>query len=261
MVGKAKNTGDVFTWTKGDADLSHAEPANNSQLAVARPKKDDEVLRVFYQKKTNDNTLGEVVYTKQRKRWQVGTTKFPQALSGSGLSAISAKPAGEVRLYYQGTDKKLKEHFLATNGVWAASKSSPNSHTHAPLPLRVPNIGSDALAADLPDYPLTPASKISVLLWGTNQDQPELQIRVYAADQNKNVVQITYDDGSWDDQIKVYGKTYSTNDVSAAALSASRRVDGPQEKIAIFYQAEGNAIVELSVDTQAIVPKGLPTSL
>jgi hypothetical protein len=62
------------------------------------------------------------MYLKARSRWAPTPTKFPKACDSSCLYAISAKPPGEVRLYYQGTDNKIKERFKDSNNRWHGSE-------------------------------------------------------------------------------------------------------------------------------------------
>jgi hypothetical protein len=109
----------ITTWTDG-ADLKRFAVLQGSQLAVARASKDDTTIRVYYQ--GSDDEIHEVLYRSNRGTWDPTPAKFPKALPGSGISAVSAKPAGEIRLYYQGRNKELAEHFMASNGRWAPSE-------------------------------------------------------------------------------------------------------------------------------------------
>lgn len=48
-----------------------------------------------------------------------------EAMEGTRISAVSAKPPGDVRLYFQGADNNLKEWFMNQQTLqWSSSKSS-----------------------------------------------------------------------------------------------------------------------------------------
>ena len=96
----------------------------DTQLAVARSGEGDSNIRLFYQ--AQDETIHQIMYKKNSQNWTERSAVFPKAYHGSGLAAVVAKrpgqAGGEVRVFYEGTDKKLKEHFMSTAGDWTQSK-------------------------------------------------------------------------------------------------------------------------------------------
>ena len=99
-------------------DPNEPKVAEGSQLAVARPETNDNSLRIFYEEKpatTNAKTvIREIKFVKARGgayKWDVQVTKIAGALANTRLSAVSAKPAGDIRLYYQGENHALLESF------------------------------------------------------------------------------------------------------------------------------------------------------
>jgi hypothetical protein len=95
------------------ASAAESEIAPDSQLGVARPDKDDTMLRVFYQEKSSDGksaSLRETRYDLRFRRWAVQDNPIvSDALPCSRLSAVSDKTNKDVRLYYQGKDLALRE--------------------------------------------------------------------------------------------------------------------------------------------------------
>lgn len=92
------------------------EIATTSQLAIARPDKDDTILRVFYQEESNNDgksaALRETRYDLKYKTWAFQDNPIVgDALVGTRLAAVSEKGQNEVRLYYQGTDLVLREMY------------------------------------------------------------------------------------------------------------------------------------------------------
>jgi hypothetical protein len=118
----------VTTWASS-VILRNGNVAPGSQLAVARPEKDDTKLRVFYQE--NPDTSGkhpvvEILYYKGRRgrvSWQVQGAKILEARENSRLSAVSARKSGDVRLYYQGESGLIMESFWDSGGIGRWEKS------------------------------------------------------------------------------------------------------------------------------------------
>jgi hypothetical protein len=54
--------------------------------------------------------------------WSVSDIAISGAAEGTRISAVSAKPPGEVRLYFQGTDNNLKEWFMNQSLQWSSSE-------------------------------------------------------------------------------------------------------------------------------------------
>lgn len=88
-----------------------------SQLAIARPDKDDQLLRLFYQ--GNDASLREVRFDSSEQNWSVQDNPITlDAITGTRLSAVSDKAKQAVRLYYQGNDDRLREMYCDENYTW-----------------------------------------------------------------------------------------------------------------------------------------------
>ena len=122
MVGKSE-VGQPTKWEQG-GDLSAASVASVSQIGIARPGRDDSSLRVYYQDATTDK-IREIMYWYEEEGWSVSPLEISEAMVGTRLSVVSAKPPGNIRLYYQGRDGNLKEHFFKQEDLeWSPCKSS-----------------------------------------------------------------------------------------------------------------------------------------
>jgi hypothetical protein len=119
---QGKHVGGVTTWepptaVKVSTDPNEPRIAEGSQLAVARPETNDTSLRIFYEEKPATtgarSLIREIKYVKSKQvyRWDVQVTAIAGALANTRLSAVSAKPAGDIRLYYQGQSGALTESF------------------------------------------------------------------------------------------------------------------------------------------------------
>ena len=121
-MGKSE-VGQPTKWEQG-GDLSAASVASISQTGVARPGRDDSSLRVYYQEAAT-NKLRVIMYSEEGEGWSVSSLEISEAMVGTRLSVVSAKPPGNVRLYYQGVDGNLKEHFFKQQSLeWSPCKSS-----------------------------------------------------------------------------------------------------------------------------------------
>lgn len=114
-------------WTKAWAtseigNANDTEIAPTSQLAIARPDKDDKLLRVFYQGKFAENEGGplrEIRFDADESIWAVQDNQIiADAVNGTRLSAVSDKTTQEVRLYYQGHDSVLREIYCDSQYIW-----------------------------------------------------------------------------------------------------------------------------------------------
>jgi hypothetical protein len=115
------------------SDPSEPKVADGSQLAVARPETNDNSLRIFYQEKpaavpNAKSPIREIKFVKARGgrfNWDVQVTKIVGALANTRLSAVSAKPAGDVRLYYQAENSNLLLESFWNNRSkqWSSCKS------------------------------------------------------------------------------------------------------------------------------------------
>ncbi|KAM3086992.1 hypothetical protein ACMFMG_001102 [Clarireedia jacksonii] len=225
-------------WVDGTTITASILPG--SQLAVARSGDGDNNIRLFYQ--AQDETIHQTMYKKKDGKWTERATTFPKVYSGSGLAAVVAKKSGqmgEVRLFYQGTDKKLKEHYMNTNGDWSASTS-------------------------VPSYDLVAGASISAVNWGVDTTSPNLQIRVFSID-NKGFLQImSYDasDDGWDYTPSQVAATTTTKTLGDSGVAAAQ---GPDENgtvlVDVFYQPESKTIGQFKVNYTKRAELGIPTSI
>ena len=122
MVGKSA-VGQSTQWGQG-GDLSAASVALESQIGIARPGRDDSSLRVYYQEAIS-NLIREIMYWDEEESWSISSLGISGATVGTRLSAVSAKPPGDIRLFYQSTEGYLKEHFFKQHKLeWSSCKSS-----------------------------------------------------------------------------------------------------------------------------------------
>ena len=122
MVGKSA-VGQSTQWAPG-GDLSAASVALESQIAIARPGRDDSSLRVYYQEAVSE-LIREIMYWDEEESWSVSSLAINEATVGTRLSAVSAKPPGDIRLFYQSRDGYLQEYFFKQQSLeWCACKSS-----------------------------------------------------------------------------------------------------------------------------------------
>ena len=65
------------------------------------------------------------MYWDEGQDWSVSSLEVSEAMVGTRLSVVSAKAPGDVRLYYQGGDSNLKEHFFKQQSrEWSPFKSA-----------------------------------------------------------------------------------------------------------------------------------------
>ena len=122
MVGKSA-VGQSTQWAPG-GDLSAATVAPESQIAIARPGRDDSSLRVYYQEVVSYQ-IREIMYWDEEESWSVSSLAIDEATRGTRLSAVSAKPPGDIRLFYQDREGFLKERFFKQESLeWSPCKSS-----------------------------------------------------------------------------------------------------------------------------------------
>ncbi|GIK03436.1 hypothetical protein Aspvir_007505 [Aspergillus viridinutans] len=111
-------------WTsQAIGNVADTEIGPGSQLAIARPDKDDELLRLFYQGK--DATLREIRYDSSEQNWSVQDNPIISgAVTGTRLSAVSDKARQAVRLYYQDNDYRLREVYCDEDYRWHNSNET-----------------------------------------------------------------------------------------------------------------------------------------
>jgi len=232
-VGSANSLGAPSAWE--DGRVFDVKVLPDSQLGVARFGRDDANISVFYQKE--DGHLGEIKYQKKADEWNPSRTKFPEAYGGSSIYATSAKPAGEVRLYYQDIGRTIKEHYMKKGGVWEP--------------------GDD----NIPDVVLAPKASISVLSSGYENKPSDLLIQVFSVRHDNKLIGMAYDqeDGGWEVNAKEYVNTLVPSSPGFSAVAACGNVE--KGLISVFYQSEANIIAKYSVGEKKRIPLGIPTSL
>jgi hypothetical protein len=96
--------------------------ASDSQLAIARPDKDEKLLRLFYQGRGTNGASGplhEIRYDSADDKWAIQDNPIvSDAVNNTGLSAVSDKTIQEVRLYYQGPNSTLQEIYCNGDYRW-----------------------------------------------------------------------------------------------------------------------------------------------
>ncbi|EED22484.1 hypothetical protein TSTA_059820 [Talaromyces stipitatus ATCC 10500] len=108
---------------------TETEIAPCSQLAIARPDKDDQLLRLFYQQKCDAGSkdggpLREIRYDANDQVWTIQDNAIiDDAIEDTRLSAVSDKLKQDVRLYYQGTDMQLREIAPISAVCWRSGQS------------------------------------------------------------------------------------------------------------------------------------------
>ncbi|OXV06683.1 hypothetical protein Egran_05550 [Elaphomyces granulatus] len=232
-VGTANSPGAPSAWENGCVFDVKVLP--DSQLGVARFGRDDANISVFYQKEGGH--LGEIKYQKRADEWNPSRTEFPKAYSGSSIYATSAKPAGEVRLYYQDIGRTIKEHYMKKGGVWEP--------------------GDD----NIPNVVLAPKASISVLSRGYENKPSDLLIQVFSVRHDNKLIGMAYDqeDGGWEAKAKEYVNTLVPSSSGFSAVAACGNVK--EGLISVFYQSEANIIAKYSLGEQKRSPLGIPTSL
>jgi len=108
---------------------TETEIAPDSQLAIARPDKDDQLLRLFYQGKSSNGNAGplcEIRYDANDHKWLPQDNPITtDAINRTGLSAVSDKATQAVRLYYQGSDLVLREIYCDGDYRWSTRCECP----------------------------------------------------------------------------------------------------------------------------------------
>lgn len=277
-MGKSQGGGKT-EWKDG-GDLKSANLATVSQLAVARPGQDRSNLRVYYQDQTNN--VREITYFERRGNWSVSPQMFPTARAGTSISAVSAKPPGDVRLYFQGDNNKLREWFMngRNNGnqnPWSSGKSifpwicflflhKSSFHSSKPLTHVIGAIG---------DFTLDAGAPINAICWYDDMTDPKnpqnLNINVFTiADKPSEAAQLSYSsDQGWDSSPSFVANIYRTS-TESSAIGTCQVTGNKKGAIHVFYQPESQVIdlkpVAISAgsagaaEVQAVVlPKGIPT--
>ncbi|KAJ8132796.1 hypothetical protein O1611_g828 [Lasiodiplodia mahajangana] len=263
---RGKHTADVTTWEASTVvhvsnDPNEPKVAEGSQLAVARPETNDNSLRIFYEEKpatTNaKSVIREIKFTKARGgvyKWDVQVTKITGALASTRLSAVSAKPAGDIRLYYQAENGALLESFWNNrNKQWNQSKALHRN------------------------YDLVPQAPIRAVSWFTGEQKgdSELLVRIYTILKSKtnSISELSFDE-DWDGDTTDTAQSLcpATQPAEYAAIATARRINAPLDHpITLFYHARQNVIgiepvpVDLGEEyknqAQKVVrPHGIPTS-
>ncbi|PCG89539.1 Fungal fucose-specific lectin [Penicillium occitanis (nom. inval.)] len=225
------------------------EIATTSQLAVARPDKDDTILRVFYQEESNNDgksaALRETRYDLKYNTWAVQDNPIiGDALVGTRLAAVSEKGQNEVRLYYQGTDLVLREMYCRK---W---RWDPNSN----------RIRRDKLAERAP---------IAAVCWAP--DASDLQIRVFTvlSANTSAIAQFSYSTPNWRVEPALKETYQAGSAISCCRNTASETA--AQNPVILLYQPGNRAInfkafpADESMVSQQMVadirqPYGIPQS-
>jgi len=240
--------GGATTWEQG-GDLSDATVAVGSQLGIARPGKDDDTLRIYYQEATT-NKIREIMYWEENG-WSVSALEIPGALPGSHISAVSAKPPGDIRLYYQGAgDGNLKEYFFKQQSrQWSPS--------------------------DFPPLPLIPKAPICAVCWYADNEKntpQDLRIRVFTIPKanSSSVAQIVFNlNQGWNSRPTPLVSVLANPPNYISAIAACQTANVAKGAISVFYQPESKVIdlkpvgvsggdAALGEAKAVVTPRGIP---
>jgi len=263
---RGRHKSDVTIWEEQTTvvqiidEPNEPQVAAGSQLAVARPSSDDNSLRVFYQEKlaTTPNAkslIREIKYIKMRGgeyQWQLQMTKISGSLTNTRLSAVSAKPSGQVRLYHQGEQGQLLESFWNSRN-WVAPTELHQK------------------------YNLVLGAPIHAVSWydGEPRDDSTLSIRIYTILKAipHSISELAFNENWYGETTEVAHSHYSTTQPPVySALAIARRIDvPPQHPITLFHHLRDNVIdiqaIAANVGTvyseqagKVVHPVGIPTS-
>ncbi|KAI3317183.1 hypothetical protein HD806DRAFT_515680 [Xylariaceae sp. AK1471] len=223
--------GESGQWKDGD-DFPVKYVLAESQLAAVRSDENNATIRVFFQ--LEDKTIRGIKYDGYDAKWYDSDILINDACPGSSLSTV-AGGSGEVRLFYQGSDGKVKEQYSTPDYPWASTRLKDKNFI---LPLR---------------------ASISALAW--NFDNPKsLQIRLFSITADNELVQMIYEKnrGGWRNVITKSGEVVIANSEKSSAVAAI--VIDDSGTIYAFYQPQPNIIAEYSFKDGARIPLGIPTS-
>ncbi|OCL05943.1 hypothetical protein AOQ84DRAFT_390547 [Glonium stellatum] len=227
-VRTTAKAGDKGEWLDGSVGQPSFAMSSASQLSAVRTDEDEENLRVFYQ--STDNRVRGIVSEGDKGVWVPSDLVLDGALPGTSLCAVAG--AYQVRLYYQGIDKTIREHFSDPDTSWKASR--------------------------IKTYSADDKAPITGVAW--NYTAGQLQIRVFTL-QNNVLVELIYDRGrgGWITNVASTGQVSisGTNPVQASALaSVGLNQNG---KFTIFYQPSKGVIAQYDSDFKR-VQLGIPTA-
>jgi hypothetical protein len=263
-------------WSVGKSLNPNPAPnvAQSSQLAVARPDKDDKTLRIFYQepKTNNKSPIREIKYSKAQQAWKVQPGKIEGAAENTRLSAVSAGSNSNLRIYYEGSDRYLwVSHWNANSGSWNTGKFDTLSYYHESQSLTIMNV---AKHVDW-DWKIATNAPIVATCWfnGSADEIENIRIRVYTIlDENKiQIAEIARDGEEWSDQSKSVATIETGQGTPATnAIGVSRENKAAEDApIFILYKPRkaflsvtfsGTNSATISEAVTAYAPMGLPTS-
>jgi len=227
-VRKTIRAGDKGEWQDGSIGQPGFSISPASQLSAVRTDEDEENLRVFYQ--STDNRVRGIVSEGDKGTWVPSDLVLDGAMPGTSLCAVAG--AFQVRLYYQGVDRAIKEYFSDPDTAWKASR--------------------------IKTYVVDDKAPITGVAW--NYTAGQLQIRVFTLQSNA-LVELIYDrgKGGWVTNVASTGQfsISGTNPVQASAL-ASVGLD-QNGKFTVFYQPSKGVIAQYDSDFKR-VQLGIPTA-
>ncbi|QKX53739.1 uncharacterized protein TRUGW13939_00819 [Talaromyces rugulosus] len=204
---------------------TETEISPGSQLAIARPDQDDQLLRLFYQQKSDagrkaGGSLREIRYDASDQVWAIQDNAITDdAIEDTRLSAVSDKLKQDVRLYFQGSDMQLREMYCDGDYRW--SYRSLIIQKRQKLGYRAP---------------------ISAVCW--RSDQLKLQIRVFTllATNKNTMAQMSYNHPNWKTISSPAVSFQEGSGVGSCRDTGTRTVGNTP--ICVFYQP-GSRIIEL----------------
>ncbi|KAF3389999.1 hypothetical protein DPV78_011871 [Talaromyces pinophilus] len=215
-------SGGSTEWTSatiGKADELEIDP--DTQLAVARPDKDDRLLRVFYQEKVTNGSpsasLREVRFDYKFQKWAVQDNPIvTDALRGTRLSAVSDKINKDVRLYYQGKDLVLREIYCH-KGVWFPSSSMIQKQKK-----------------------LVEGSPIAAVSWATEHSDLEIRVFTVLLSNKAAIAQFSHSTNWW--SVPGPPGPYMENSAIACCRNTAPET-ADSNPVCVFYQPEPGSIM------------------
>nr|6GKE_A Chain A, Fucose-specific lectin [Aleuria aurantia] len=217
---------DGSKWITGQLGSVGVKVGSNSKLAALQWGGSESAppnIRVYYQKSNGSgSSIHEYVWS---GKWTAGAS-FGSTVPGTGIGATAIGP-GRLRIYYQATDNKIREHCWDSNSWYVGGFSASASA----------------------------GVSIAAISWGSTP-----QIRVYWQKGREELYEAAYG-GSWNTpgQIKDASRPTPSLPDTFIAANSSGNID-----ISVFFQASGVSLQQWQWisgkgwSIGAVVPTGTP---
>ncbi|KAF4629516.1 hypothetical protein G7Y89_g8632 [Cudoniella acicularis] len=239
--------------------------AGGSRLAIARPEKDGETIRLFYQQKKNAGNcpLREVAFesdadpddegpddtTPTSGRWILRDFMDHDAEEGTGVTAVSAAKTSNVCVYYEGKDRYLRVN------IWKAEERT----------------WKGSLVTDK-QFILASGAPIAAICWYANETamMRDLRIRVFTIlkSNSAKIVELVRNGDSWRQPKPVVSIPAEAQEKPCIGVTRNN-TKSATNPISVFYMPQPNVINLAHVSTnnaatraelESLKPQGIPTS-